>query len=353
MFYPFESQVTPLTNVRRERMLPAPGNVVVSVGDRVDANQVVARVDIPSDFRIVPVARLLDIPASQIKKRLRVSLGDRVHNGQVIAKQRGFLGRAARSPINGTVTAVGGGRLLIEAQPTPVELSAYISGTVSNVIRDHGVVVETTGAVVQGVWGAGGENVGVLQALVRGPDEPLQGRMINPAANGTILIGGATLDEQCIERAQEIEVHGIITGGLPPKLLPLVRDLPFPIVVTEGIGEVPMSQPVFELLTANEEREASISGQVGTRNGGKRPEIVIPMPAAEIPTDQTQVGTPLTVGTEVRVVRAPYMGAVGEVTALPKYARRIATGARVDCAAVDLGEDEPVFVPLVNLEVLR
>ena len=354
MFYPFETQVTPLTNVRRERLLPAPGKVLVSAGDRVDATQIVARTELPSDFCIVPAARLLKIPASQVRKRLRVDLGDQVQRGQVIAKQRGFLGRAARSPIDGAVTAIGGGRILIEAQPIPVEVSAYVSGVVSNIMPGRGVVIETTGAVVQCVWGTGGESVGVLQSMVDGPDGSLQARSINPSASGTILIGGVGLDRECLERAREIEVHGMVTGGLSPELLSLAEDLPFPILVTEGIGEIPMSQPVFDLLTANEEREVSISGHIEARKGSSRPEVVIPMPAADVPATQAQPGAPLTVGTRVRVVRAPYTGAVGKVTAIPDYAQRIATGARVHCAAIDLEEkEEPIFVPVVNLETLR
>jgi hypothetical protein len=55
----------------------------------------------------------------------------------------------------------------------------------------------------------------------------------------------------------------------------------------------------------------------------------------------------------VRLVRAPYVGAVGTVIALPAHPRTIETGARVHGAEVDLGQEAPVFVPLANLEVLR
>ena len=353
MYYPFDTQVTPLTNVRRERVLPVPGEVLVRAGERVEPTQVVACANLPSDFRILPVARLLGIPAPQVKRYMRVNLGDEVQQGQVIAARRGLLGRSVKSPIAGVLTASGGGRILIEAQPALFELRAYIYGTVSNVLERYGVVIETVGAVVQGVWGTGGESLGVLKRIVKSPDKPLRAKAIDPSCHGTILVGGASLDETTIERAQELQVRGIVTGGLPPELFPLVEELPFPIVVTEGIGTAPMSTPIFQLLATNDGREAAISGRVQPRWGIVRPEIVIPLPAETLPPAKIQPGTPLTVGTQVRVVRAPYMGAVGTVRALPAHARRIETGARVRGAEVDLGQGAPTFVPLANLEILR
>jgi hypothetical protein len=352
MYHPFETQITPLTNVRHKRTLPTPGEVLVRVGDQVEPTQVVARTNLIGSFRILPVARLLGVPVSQVKRHLRVSLGDEVQRGQVVAKRRGPFARSVKSPIDGVVTASGGGRILIETQPTLFELRAYVYGTVSSLLGYRGVVIETMGALIQGVWGAGGESSGVLKCMVESPDAPLQGKAIDPSCNGMILIGGTVLSEEALERAQELQVRGIVVGGLAPELIPWVRRLPFPLLVTEGIGTTPMSTPAFRLLATNNGREALISGRTQTRWQVERPEIVIPLPAETLPPDQTQPGVPLTVGARVRIVRAPHMGAVGTVVTLPTHARRIETGARVRGAEVDLG-GTPTFVPLANLEILR
>ena len=353
MYYPSETQVTPLTTVRRERILPAPGNVLVRAGSPVEPTQVIARTNLPGDFRIVPVARLLGVPPSQVERYLRVTQDDKVQRGQVIARRGRLFARTVKSPITGFVTASGGGRVLIEAPSTPFELRAYMYGTVSAVIPDYGVVIETPGAVVQGVWGAGGENLGVIKRMVAGPNEQLETKTIDPSCRGAILIGGNGLSEEALERARELQVRGIVVGGLPPELVSHVEQLPFPTIATEGIGAAPMSAPIFHLLTTNDGREASISGRVQSRRGIVRPEVIIPMPDGTVPPTQTQTGTPLRVGTRVRLVRAPYMGAAGTVVSLPIHARRIETGARVHGAEVDLGREAPVFVPLANLEVLR
>lgn len=350
MYYPFEVQVTPLTNVRRERMLPVAGEILVHMGERVEPIQVVARANLPGEFHILPVARLLGVPATRSERCLQVKLGDEVRQGQVIAAR----GRnRVRSPINGVLTASGAGRVLIEAQPTVLELRAYLHGAVANVLRNVGVVVETTGAVIQGTWGTGGENFGVLRCLVKNPDKPLRAKDIDPSCHGTIIIGGSGLDNAVLERAQELQVRGIVVGGFSPELIPRANPLPFPVIATEGIGDVPMSEPVFRLLTTHEGREASISGHTRVRWGVVRPEVVIPLPAETVPPAPPPGDTPLAVGAWVRVVRAPYAGQVGQVKALPAHTHRIETGARVHGAEIELSGGASVFVPLANLEVLR
>ena len=353
MYYPSETQVTPLTTLRRERVLPVPGDVLVRIGDRVEPTQVIARANVPGDFRILPVARTLGVTGKRLKRYLRVQLDDKVHRGQIIAKRGRLLAYAVKSPIDGTVAGIGSGRVLIEANPTLFDLRAYMYGTVSNVLQHYGVVIETPGAVIQGAWGAGGESTGILKCLVTGPDEPLQEQAIDPACHGTILVAGIAESDAALERAQQLQVRGIVVGGLAPELISHARKLPIPTIVTEGMGRIPMSRPIFRLLTTNDGREASISGRVQSRWSIVRPEIIIPLPAEMVPPAQTEPGTALEVGARVRLVRAPYTGAVGTVVAMPDHARRIETGAIVYGAEVDLGQEAPVFAPLANLEVLR
>ena len=64
-------------------------------------------------------------------------------------------------------------------------------------------------------------------------------------------------------------------------------------------------------------------------------------------------GAQVSVGTRVRIVRAPHVGAVGTVVALPYEPSVIETGASVNVAEVDLGLERRVVVPLANLEILR
>ena len=125
------------------------------------------------------------------------------------------------------------------------------------------------------------------------------------------------------------------------------------MLLTEGFGSLPISEPAFELLHANMGREAMVSAETQTRWGARRPEIVIPLRAEEaMPTDET-LSQPLEVGARVRVLRAPHLGAIGEVLDLPTVAQVVESGARLPVAVVDLGNGQAVKVPLGNLELIR
>jgi hypothetical protein len=115
-----------------------------------------------------------------------------------------------------------------------------------------------------------------------------------------------------------------------------------------------MAEPVFSLLRGQTGREASISGETRSRFDAKRPEILIPLPTETRPSLPPPAGAPLALGARVRIVRPPYVGAVGYVTALPVHAQRVDNSGRVHGAEVNLGGDKGVvFVPYVNLELLR
>jgi hypothetical protein len=357
VYYPAETRVTSMTIIRRERMLPVPGKILVRMNDRVEPTQIVAQAELPGEFRIVPIASELDTSASRTKRYLRVEPGDEIEEGQVLAKRGWLLGRTVKSPIEGIVTAIGSGRILIEEPPSLYELLAYVGGTVTSVSAPRGLVIETAGAMIQGVWGGGGrrsgENFGVLKSAVEQPDQVLGAEGVDPSCHGMILVGGAGVDEEALDQAVELQVQGIVVGGLSPDLIPHVERLPFPVIATEGMGTVPMSEPIFDLLGTHDGRSASMSSRFQTRLPIVRPEIIIPLPTGEVPPAETKLRAPLSEGAQVRVTRAPHMGVTGTVASLPAHAHLIETGARVHVAEVDVGGGETIFVPLMNLEVLR
>ena len=352
MVYPADTSVQSLARIRRQRILPMHGEILVGVGSRVESAQVVGRTNLPGGFRIVAVARLLGVSTPEVERYLQVKLGDTVRQGDVIARASGLLGRSVRSPIDGIVTARGGGRVLIEAQPIPFELRAYIPGTVSRVVNTLSVEIETAGALIRGSWGSGGESTGVLKVVGRGAAGQLSVRAIDSTCHGSVLVSAVTLEGEALQRAEDVEARGLVTGSLCSDLVSFAEQLSFPIVVTEGIGDVPMARAILDLLKTSEGKAASLSGQVASPWSTMRPEVIIPRPDRRVPTDRTAGEGGIRVGTQVRIVRPPHSGTVGRVVGLPRYARRIETGARARCADVEIGEDAPVSVPLVNLDVV-
>jgi len=355
MNYLPETSARILTLVRRARLLSDPGEVIVQVGDRVEPTEIVAHADVYDSFHILPVARRLGVPVNKVSQYLQVKRGDEVRAGQVIARRRGLARRIVRSPATGVVTGSARGRLLIEAKPKSVSLAAFYPGKIVDLIPGFGVVIESHGALIECVWGVGGETYGVLRMMSDSPSGTLREDDLDAACHGAVLLCGAGFEPGVLKHMSALQVRGIISGSLKPEMLSLVRESSVPILVTEGIGAMPMSAPIFRLLLASNGREACVSARMQFRQDVVRPEVFIPLPADEIPSDSFSGSeTPIVVGNHVRLLRAPHAGAVGTVVDLPQSARSIATGARVRGAEVKLESSEAsVFVPFANLEIIR
>jgi hypothetical protein len=355
VYYPPETRVLPLTMIRRERVLPMPGKVLVNPGDRVQPSQAVAQAEVSGEVSVVNVAHLLRVPAAKAYKYLKVREGTDVTMNTVIAAKGLTAAGRVKSPANGFVYRIdkSTGRVLIKVVSRPLELSAYLAGTVSTVMAGHGVVVETTGALIQAALGFGYESFGVLQVVSKRATDLMKARAIDVTMTGAIIVGGAWFDETVLDQAIQMKVRGLIAGSMDGGLLEAARNAPFPILLTEGLGHVAMAAPIFKLLKSNVGREVSISALTRTRWGVQRPEIVIPLPS-DSKLEPPAFGVPLAVGVRVRVLRGSRQGKVGTVTALPELPQQIETGAKVHCAEVDLGGDDGrTLVPFANLEIFR
>ncbi len=355
MYYPAESRITLLTTIRRERLLPAPGQVTVDIGEMVGPSDVVGRCKLPGEVHVVDVSQALAVPRERVGRYLRKTVGDTIQANDVLAAPGGLLGqlrKSCRSPVAGEIIEIRGNLILIESAAITFELEAHIKGQVTNVMPNRGVVISAAGALIQGVWGNGRESEGVLKMLVDSAQKPLRARSIDVSCHGTLVVGGRILDETVLDQALEAQVRGLIVGSVNADLRPLLKELPFPVLITEGFGTLPMSATVFSLLQTNMGREAMLSAEIETRWGAKRPEVLIPLRAdEEMPRDEVRIRS-LEVGDQVRALRAPYLGNIGTVTALPALPQTVESGARLTVAAVRLESEDQVLIPLANLELI-
>ncbi len=356
MYYAMESRITALTTIRRERLLPAPGQVLVSVGETVGPDDVVARCQMPGEVRVIDVSRVLGVHRERAVKYLRKEVGDTVQANDVLAAPGGLFGqlrKSCRSPMDGQVAEIRGSLILVESPATTFELRAHIMGRVTNVMPNRGVVISAAGTLIQGMWGSGGEAGGLLKVLVDSPQKPLRPRAIDVSCHGTVIVGGWILDEKVLEQAVEANVRGIIAGGAGSDLCPALESLPCPVLLTEGFGPLPMSTQAHSLLTANAGREAVLSAETQTRLGARRPEVLIPLRAdEEMPREETGL-SPLNVGDQVRALRAPHLGVVGTVADLPALPQIVESGARLPVAMVDVEDEGQLTIPLANLEMIH
>jgi hypothetical protein len=354
-YHPFVTRVVPNMVMRRERMLPVRGEVLVGTGSRVHPSDVIARTAVPSELHLLNVARALSLDSTDLSPYMRVAVGARVEEGQVLASGSGasrLFGRSYRSPKSGLVVGISNGRVLIQSARQTLQLAAHYRGTVINVMSGLGAIIEVRGALVQGIWGSAKEGFGVLRLMVDDPEEAIDPAKIDMSCRGTVLAGSPSLSEEILRRAQDVEVQGMVVGSLDTGLVDLVETMPFPVVVTEGMGRFAISGPAFGLLKAYDGQDASIRGAMEERGGAVRPEVIIY--ASHAGGEAELEGRPefvLTEGSYVRIVRGPHMGETGTVVGFPSRARRLDTGAKAQGFEVRLEDGEAVFVAQANMEL--
>src|SRR5256712_1777031 len=168
--------VTARTVVSKKRVLPLPGTVLVSAGDAVTSATVVARAELPGKVHVVNLVNQLGILPEDLPDYMVKRVGDRIQQGDVLAETKAFITwvkTQVRAPITGTVetisTATGQG--ILREPPRPVELFAYLDGTVAEGLPGQGVRVEPTRAFIQGIFGIGGEEPGALAVAAGAPAE--------------------------------------------------------------------------------------------------------------------------------------------------------------------------------------
>jgi len=334
-------------------VLPLAGEVIVQVGQRVEPWDAVAQAAEPGGYHIVEIAQALRVQEASIRPYLLKREGDDVKAGEPIAVRRGLFRRAVRSPVNGFLAAVGVGRVLIEADTEVVDLRAGMRGRVASVRRNRGAVIETVGALVQGGWGNGKEGYGVLKSLADSPHSVLTRESIEIGFQGAVVLAGQGMTPEALEFAQQMQVRGIIAGSLESSLLQAASAAGFPIIVTEGWGTIPMSPAIFDVLRANDGREASLSGRVQSGWEQVRPEVIVPLLASESPPEDAVADLPLVEGATVRILRQPHMGATGTVVAFPASPKKLAAGVAFLGVEVELATGERVFIPFANLELIH
>jgi hypothetical protein len=358
-YLPNTAHITLLATLRRERRLPLAGDVIVQARQRVESNDVVARTLVADRHRLVDVARRLGLTAAKADSALLKKDGDSVKAGEPIAARRNALGlgkRTARSPVDGRLVVAAGGKALLAAISKPFELRAGIPGQVVSVLQSQGVVIETTGALLDGVWGNGREDSAPIRLVGDGPRAALAPGMVTMEQRGAVLAVGVLADPAALKQLVDSSgVRGLVVGSLAPALLPEVGRVNFPVLVVEGFGDRGFSAPAFALLQSSAGREAWLNAQPPDPFGGLRPELIVPLAGPSAAPPAPREGEILAIGRRVRIVRGTEMGRVGSVTALSDRPLATASGLRLWLATVALegNGSAPIQIPFPNLELLE
>lgn len=363
-------RVTAEATVRKERRLPIAGQVLVKEGAAVRAEDAVARAELPGDVATINAVNQLGITPSELPALMLKQLGEAVKQDEVIAQTRPlikFLRSVSRSPVAGTIETVSQvtGQVIIRTPPKPVEVRAYLDGTVVEVWPGEGVAVEAIAALIQGILGVGGEVAGELAIAGKGPADIIGPNDLGEQLAGKVVVAGGLITRQAFDRATKIGVAALVCGGFHDADLRALlgydlgvaitghEDIRPTLIITEGFGQIAMAGRTYELLASNAGRRASANGATQIRAGVLRPEIIIPHAAtgARV-SSQASEAQGLTIGAAVRIIREPGFGRLGVVKSLPPEAQRVESEAKVRVVELELPDGGTMIVPRTNVEVI-
>ncbi len=362
--------VSPATVVHKRRILPLKGQVVVAVGDAVGPDTVVARTDLPGKVHSKNVAADMGLPPADLKATLVKPEGSAVKKGELVAEHKSFFGMfgtRSLAPIDGTLESVSAvtGQAIYREAPIPVEVHAYARGKVVEVIANEGVVVEVKGALIQGIFGVGGETHGPLQTIAPGPYAEVKPEMFRPEHKGKVLIGGKHASLPAIKAAAAVGARGLVVGGINDDDLRALlgfdlgvaitgsENIGVTLIVTEGFGPIEMARKTFDLLKSFEGGEASINGATQIRAGVIRPELLIPHEKGAGAGDAAREAGMMEIGSLLRVIRTPYFGLIGTVAALPPELQKLESETMVRVVEVTLKDGRRVTLPRANVELIE
>jgi hypothetical protein len=345
------NHILPLTTIERERVLPVAGNVIAKLNQNISSSDLIAEATWSREHLLIDVARALNISANAADRLICVKMNEKVSEGTEIAIRKGLISRTIRSPRAGRVVAVGGGQVLMETGDASIQLRAGIPGTVVQIIPNRGARIRTVGSLIQGTWGNGRIETGLLFNLAENPADVLTASRLDVSLRGSIILAGLIRDAETLRTAAELPVRGLILSSISPGLLPAAQQMRFPIIAIDGFGQIPMNSAAYKLLTTNAKRDVTINAEAFNRYTGTKPEVIIPLPVSQEPPPPTDVSE-LEAGQTVRLRRAPHAGEIGTLVKLHPGLSTLPSGLRAPAGDVKLENGDQILVPLVNLEIV-
>ena len=365
-------KVTDKILITKNRILPLKGEVLVKVGDKVKPDTVVASTYLPGNVEPINVANILGIPPEDIMDCMMKKEGEKVKQGEVIAKSKSFFGlfsSECKTKTDGSVESISSvtGQVLIRGNPIPVEIKAYLEGEVVEVFEKEGVAVSTWGSFIQGIFGIGGETHGEIKVVTKDNTEILTDKLIDKNCKDKVVVGGSLVTADAIKKAISLGSKGIVVGGFSDKdlrdflgydlgvAITGSEELGITLVITEGFGQINMAEKTFDLLKSKEGQMACINGATQIRAGVIRPEVVVPskedVHKKEEKEEFETVG--LTVGYPIRVIREPHFGRLGKVSALPPALQKLESESSARVLEVEFEDGTKTIIPRANVEMLE
>jgi len=339
-----------LTKIRRTRKTFGHGEILVKVGQKINASDKIADLDVDNKFQALNIKKLLNLSNNQDARRsIELEEGKKLKAGDLIAEASGMIKKVVKAEKDSEVILINGNLVLLKINQNSLPLYAGFDCVVSEILPNYGVILETNGSLIQGVWCNQKTNSGLLINLSSSPEEEFLPKMLEVSHRGAVLMGGYCRNINVLKNAKDLPVKGLILSGMHPDLIPTALEADFPIILIEGFSPAPMNLRTYDLLRSSEKREVSISG-IYNPIENEKPEIIIPLSAdAELPVEPTEYKN----GMIVRVNQGLYQGKAGIIRKIVGNTVTLFNGVKTVCAVIQFNEEDQASIPLANLDILE
>jgi hypothetical protein len=344
------AQLSPAIKIHRTRTLPVAGSVNVRKGQRVNENDIIAEATLPAHHILIDVVQAFGLADTKMAASfIKRNAGETVGNHDIVAETGGLFSRIIRAPKPGKVVTVRDGLVLIETEAKSITLKALYPGVVVDVIPDRGVVIETSGAVLQAAWGNGLTNSGVLICKTETRADELVFSSLEVTARGAVLVGGTCSKPDILAQAALLPVAGMILGTMPASMLEMAKAQPYPILIIDGFGTTGMNSAAWKLLFSMANKETIVNAESTSGLNPTKPEALIYAPVEE--TDKASVKM-FTSGQMVRIHSTPNVGQTGRIEKMLPGLVSLPNGLKVAAASIIMDNNERKTVPVANLDVI-
>ena len=341
-----------LTSIKRERVLPVAGDVMVRRMQKVSPTDVIVVAAMAPEFILIDVAQGLNVSPAKADELLQRRAGEELVKGDVIAGPVGMLKRVIRAPKSGQVKIAGEGKVLYEIDSVTYDLQAGMEGTVTNIIPERGAIIETRGALVQGIWGNGKITYGIMQQVSNDLLQELVPEQLNIGFRGMVISAGFCRNPNVLEIAGNMRVRGMILGSMSSTLIPLAKTADYPIMVIDGFGRKPMNPAAQNILNTNKDKNVALNAQIYDPFQGNYPEVIISL------STQTDLDLPpqtdsLKPGKRVIIVNGLLASRSGKIEEILPQKKKLPSGISARVASVSFSGGEVAEIPLTNLEIIE
>ena len=350
MICPVRARIEEKRKLLIDRVYPGKGKPAVKVGQTVSEADIIAHCEVSAGQRLIKVAHVLGVSGGQAKDFLTRKVGDRIYEGEAIARKKAIFGLGkieVRTPVDGVIEEIDDrGDVILRFLPKPVRLVSGASGTIEK-ISENKITLSTIATKVRGFVSAGINREGTISVIAEHSDFILPA-VIKADSQGKILVGGAILERAALEKAVTLGVKGIVTGGVNYRDFATLSggDVGVTVMVTEGFGTLPMGEDILQFFKKMNGRAGFISGE----------ENQLVIPEIDVGEANKQTASPswreLARGDKVRFFREGSSDLSGVVKDLPGE-QLLNSGVLTEVALVAFSSKEEMLLPAANLEIVE